>query len=404
MPADGSGTITPFRHVYRREIRSGEHTSLSALADRIKPGTRVLDLGTGSGALGKFLTYVKGCVVDGVNYNAVEAGLAEPYYRRVLVADLEQCDLNAMFAGERYDYIVCADVLEHIRSPERVARACHGLLAARGRLLLSVPNTGYAGLIAELIAGEFRYREEGLLDATHVRHFTRQTLLRFLQENGWAVQAVEPVTRDLTSSEFRVAFDNMPPAVARYLLAQPDAATYQFIMEARPASEAGAFEIDDSGFAPTAQALFSAQLFIRIGGRYAEDRKVMAAGVIGDERQTLVFPLPGQLDCQGAADGLRLDPADRAGYLQLHSMRLLASTARSSGTGIAGVTQLSRSMRCRASRWRCRRPALVALGARAAAGRRPVDRVAGARRAGRAWPRRLLRDRVLAGRCRPTTW
>ncbi len=296
---------------------------MSALADRIKVGARVLDLGTGSGALGKFLTYFKGCTVDGVNYNAVEASLAEPYYRRVLVADLEQCDLASMFASERYDYIVCADVLEHIRTPERVAQAGHGLLAKNGRLLLSVPNTGYVGLIAELIAGEFRYREEGLLDATHVRHFTRQTLLRFLDENGWAVQAVEPVTRDLTSSEFRVEFDSMPPAVARYLLAQPDAATYQFVVEARPAAEVEPDDLNDFVAAPVAQALFSAQLFTRIDGRFAEDRKVLAAGVIGNERQTLVFALPPQQDGMGAADGLRLDPADRAGYLQLHAMRLL---------------------------------------------------------------------------------
>ena len=318
-----AGSVTPLRHVYRREIRSGEHTSLSALADRVAVGARVLDLGTGSGALGKFLTYFKGCTVDGVNYNAVEASLAEPYYRRVLVADLEACDLTALFAGEQYDYVVCADVLEHIRTPERVARAIHHLLAKSGRLLLSVPNTGYAGLIAELIAGEFRYREEGLLDATHVRHFTRQTLLRFLGENGWAVQAVEPVTRDLTRSEFRVAFDAMPPAVARYLLAQPDAATYQFVMEARPATEVGPGDVEESFIAPAAQALFSAQLFIRIDGRFAEDRKVMAPGVIGNERQTLVFALPPRTDGMGAMDGLRLDPADRAGYLQMHAMRLV---------------------------------------------------------------------------------
>ena len=40
----------------------------------------------------------------------------------------------------------------------------------------------YAGLLAELMAGEFRYRPEGLLDETHLRFFTRRSLLRFLQE------------------------------------------------------------------------------------------------------------------------------------------------------------------------------------------------------------------------------
>ncbi|MDR0480179.1 MAG: methionine biosynthesis protein MetW, partial [Burkholderiaceae bacterium] len=42
-------------HVYEREIKDDERTSLSVLAARIAPGARVLDLGCGSGALGRFL-------------------------------------------------------------------------------------------------------------------------------------------------------------------------------------------------------------------------------------------------------------------------------------------------------------------------------------------------------------
>ena len=137
------------------------------------------------------------------------------------------------FAG--YDAIVCADVLEHIRQSPRVLAECRALLAPGGRLLLSIPNAGYSGLVAELMAGEFRYRTEGLLDETHVRFFTRRTLLRFLAEHGWAVECTEAITRQLPDSEFKVAFDALPPAVARHLLALPDALTYQFIVVARPA-------------------------------------------------------------------------------------------------------------------------------------------------------------------------
>lgn len=39
-------------HVYLRSIAQGERTSLSVLAGMVTPGSRVLDLGTGSGALG----------------------------------------------------------------------------------------------------------------------------------------------------------------------------------------------------------------------------------------------------------------------------------------------------------------------------------------------------------------
>ena len=72
------------------------------------------------------------------------------------------------------------------------------LLSPGGKALLSIPNASYSGLIAELMAGEFRYRKEGLLDETHVRFFTRQTLLRFLQAGGWAPRHIETIERALS--------------------------------------------------------------------------------------------------------------------------------------------------------------------------------------------------------------
>ena len=164
-----------------------------------------------------------------------------------------------------------------------------------GRALLSIPNAAYAGLLAELMAGEFRYRPEGLLDETHLRFFTRRSLLRFLQENGCAVDSVETVQRQLPDSEFRVAFDALPPAAARHLLALPDALSYQFIVVARPAAADEALVQPEPEVEPPAQALFSTQLYWDQGQGFAEDRKLVATGVIGRARQTLRFALPAGL-------------------------------------------------------------------------------------------------------------
>ena len=177
-------------HVYQRDIAAGERNSLTVLATHIPPGARVLDLGCGSGALGRFLTAAGpggDVTLDGLTINPDEAQLAAQHYRHIEVANLETCELTRLFAPAGYDAIICADVLEHIRHPQRVLASCRALLAPGGRVLLSIPNTGYAGLIAELMAGEFRYRPEGLLDETHLRFFTRQTLMRFLAAERWVV-------------------------------------------------------------------------------------------------------------------------------------------------------------------------------------------------------------------------
>ena len=317
-------------HIYDREIDSSERTSLSVLTSHIAPGARVLDLGCGSGAIGRYLAQRDGAgttVIDGLTISADEARLAAPHYRRVEVADLDNARLADLFPAQGYDAIVCADVLEHIRQSPRVLAECRQLLAPEGRLLLSIPNAGYAGLVAELMAGEFRYRQEGLLDETHVRFFTRRTLMRFLREHGWVDVQADVITRQLPDSEFNVAFDALPPAVARHLLALPDALTYQFIVVARPASaqelaEAPAPADAESGPLP-AQALFTAELYLGFNGQFDEARKLTAAGTIGQVRQTLAFTLP-----EPAPDALKLDPADRPGFLHLHGIALLGADGK----------------------------------------------------------------------------
>ena len=157
----------PALHIYAREIKADERTSLSVLATHIPTGARVLDLGCGSGAVGRYLRERDGAAagpIDGLTISADEAALAAPTYRRVEVADLDGSRLTELFPIGAYDIIVCADVLEHIRGSDRVLAECRHLLADGGRVLLSIPNASYSGLVAELMAGEFRYRQEGLLE------------------------------------------------------------------------------------------------------------------------------------------------------------------------------------------------------------------------------------------------
>ncbi len=312
-------------HVYLRTIREGERTSLSVLASLVPQGARVLDLGCGSGSLGQYLLETRGATSDGVTLSKAEADHARPHYRRVVVDNLETCDLRTTFAGERYDAIVCADVLEHLSRPERVLAACRELLTPNGRVLISVPNAGYSGLVAELLQGEFRYREEGLLDRTHLRFFTRRSLKRFLRGEQWSLESLDTIQRALTESEFSVPFDSLPPPVASALLASPDALTYQFIAVARPlqasetaAGDAEATKEEAQDRAALADARFTAELYLGHNGQFAENRKLSTTGRIGALDQQLEFSIP----AGALIDGLRLDPADRPGFLHLHGITL----------------------------------------------------------------------------------
>lgn len=306
-------------HLYQRAVREGDsHDSLALIAALIEPGQTVLDLGMGTGALGHYLSQRQACVVDGVTLNPAEAAIARSWYRQALVADLDRDSLDTMLGGQRYDCIVCADVLEHLKAPQNILAQCKALLQPGGRIVASIPNAGYCGLVAELMQGDFRYRPEGLLDNTHLRFFTRTSVQRFFTENGWHIQSIQTTQRSLPASEFRIAFDSLPPAVARYLLALPDALTYQFISVLQPQDHAGPGAASVVAAAP-AVAFFSAELYLATDGHFSEDRKQVASGRIGDPQQTLVFDIPASA---APYTQLRFDPADRPGFFRLHRLAI----------------------------------------------------------------------------------
>ncbi|ODU10749.1 MAG: hypothetical protein ABS84_01890 [Rubrivivax sp. SCN 71-131] len=317
-------------HVYRREIDLAARSSLSVLARLVPAGSRVLDLGTGSGALGRALR-AQGCSVDGVTLSSAEHHVARDGYRRLELLDLESAGWARHFEPGAYDCIVCADVLEHLRAPERVLQACTGLLREGGWLLVSIPNVAYAGMVAELMHGDWRYGAEGLLDRTHLRFFTRRSFTRLLQGEGWRVERIEPIAATWYYTEFWTPFDQLPPPVARYLLAQPDASAYQLVFaarrmedEAQAAAETSAMPAPD----PAVQvAVYASTLVIgRAAGSDGSEAlptlHIPALGRVGAARQTLAFEIPaGYANTAGSARPY-WHPADRPGYMHLHALTL----------------------------------------------------------------------------------
>ncbi|MEO6697483.1 MAG: class I SAM-dependent methyltransferase, partial [Gammaproteobacteria bacterium] len=308
-------------HVYSRRLNPDGQDSLAKIARLIAPHTLVLDLGAGPGILGQYLSTVKQCIVDGVEYDAEQAQTAAPFYRSLQAADLEQTDLAEIFKGQQYDYIVCADVLEHLRNPGRVLDQLPDLLKSDGRILLSIPNVAHAGLIADLLAGEFRYGPEGLLDDTHVRFYTRKSLLEFLQQHHLRALSIDTVNVDISASEFRDRhIDALPPKLYHYLRAQPDALTYQFIIEATPAGRTAQLSALPATITPQPELHFACQIYWRTrDNEYCEENSLTALAQIGKDQQLIEFALP---SLSGELTGLRLDLADRPGFLQIHSLSL----------------------------------------------------------------------------------
>ena len=76
-----------------------------------------------------------------------------------------------------------------------------------GKLLLCVPNIMHISIIKSLIMdGKWSYREEGILDRTHLRFFTRKEIIKRLQENGFAVRKIT-FTQSYVDSDMQECMD-----------------------------------------------------------------------------------------------------------------------------------------------------------------------------------------------------
>jgi 2-polyprenyl-3-methyl-5-hydroxy-6-metoxy-1,4-benzoquinol methylase len=152
------------------------NTSHALVLELVGRDRRVLDVGCSTGYLGKVLAD-RGCVVDGVEIDAEAADLAREHLHTVTEIDLDRDDLAQALAGAQYDCIVMADVLEHLTRPEAVLESAISLLAPGGEVVISVPNVTHGSLRLALMQGRWDYRDTGLLDRTHIRFFTRDSIL-----------------------------------------------------------------------------------------------------------------------------------------------------------------------------------------------------------------------------------
>lgn len=311
--------------IYSRTISADSTDSLWLISELIKPSSKVLDIGAGSGALGEYLSTKKHCRIDGIEKDPQLAGKAIAKYRRFHVLDVDTSILVDVISDDRYEFIVLADVLEHLREPGEILKQIPSLMSEGGHLLLSVPNIGHAGVIAGLLSGQFHYRDEGLLDATHVRFFTRSSLCELLENHGFEILSINPLLKDIRETEFKDHFlDACAPALVRTLLAQPDALTYQFIVDAvyNPAHRTVAKKAGYQKNTKINQIFFGCQLFWKSKqDNYSAIQSINAAGVIGKVCQNICFKFP-HLDIP--PEKLRLDLSDRPGVMNLYNMRLTA--------------------------------------------------------------------------------
>ena len=156
--------------------------SAGMILDMIPPGSRVLDVGCGTGSISFLIRDIRRCTVVGVEPHAERARKARS--RGIDVAASELNGNSASTLG-RFDVVLFADVLEHMPDPLSTLRLSRDLLKARGCLIASIPNVAHWTVRLNLLRGRFDYDVSGIMDATHLRWFTAKGVKQIFSRAGY---------------------------------------------------------------------------------------------------------------------------------------------------------------------------------------------------------------------------
>ncbi len=170
--------------------------SVAMILQQIKSGATVLEFGPANGRMTKYLSQELGCYVYLVEQDPESGKMALEYAEELVTGDAENFEWLKRYQDILFDYIIFADVLEHLRDPQEVLAKSKILLKNEGSILFSVPNFAHNSILINLLRNDFQYRETGLLDNTHIHMFTKNSIENMLHDIE-----LFPVKRMATYSE-----------------------------------------------------------------------------------------------------------------------------------------------------------------------------------------------------------
>jgi len=97
---------------------------------------------------------------------------------------------------KHFDLVIFNDVLEHMYDPWEILIQTKDLLSQNGIIIISIPNIRHKSVLKQLLFNDdFEYKEEGLLDVTHIRFFTQKTLIKMLDDCGYEIIQLESLSQ-----------------------------------------------------------------------------------------------------------------------------------------------------------------------------------------------------------------
>ena len=200
---------------------SNPSTTHSIQARMVDESTMLLDVGCHAGTMGAALRDGKAVKVIGIDTDLEALKVAKTRLENAFIGSIEETGWVERIQEKGYtsfDTILFGDVLEHTRNPDLILREAASILKHNGNIIVSIPNVAYWRVRLGLLLGKWDYQDEGILDRTHLRFFTRSTIRELIETAGYQI-----IDQD-------VAGYRLPPWLLR---AFPTLLGVQFVYKAR---------------------------------------------------------------------------------------------------------------------------------------------------------------------------
>jgi 2-polyprenyl-3-methyl-5-hydroxy-6-metoxy-1,4-benzoquinol methylase len=274
-----------------------ERRSHTVILEKIRPLSVVLELGSSTGIMTNYMKNNLNCKVYICEIDESAIQIAKQYAEDAWQGDLESLGWVDAFENIKFDYIICADVLEHLRNPEIVLNESKKLLKDDGSLLLSIPNIGHNSVVFDLLDNKFEYTEVGILDKTHLKFYTYNSLKKLCKDAGYT-----PVDEDAIYMNYQ------SPAVLKLLDSvkyRQYSHVFQFVFEIKKTQYVDNNKIDIVNKIEQYPLNDNFQLFIDTGNDYSEENSLKVK-INTTNVKELTFDLSNFAEIKN----IRIDPSD----------------------------------------------------------------------------------------------
>lgn len=224
--------VVPLQDVY------GDHDRATVAPFVPRAALSALDVGCARGGFGRTLRHRLGPAARIIGVEPVhsqaelarETGAFDNVHEGFFPA--------ALPAGDRFDVVCFLDVLEHMIDPWSALVDAKGVLVDGGRVVASIPSIEYYEVMWQVGArGRWDYTDQGTLDRTHLRFFTRATMIEMFTQCGYVVETCSGI------GGLAARWSTDPFALRRWLKTRVTDAVLgrrqflQFVIVARPVAE-----------------------------------------------------------------------------------------------------------------------------------------------------------------------